>query len=179
MNADMPEGPAGEWDDADANEFDIEFGEEAISADVVNVTQSSAESVEAEEVHLRQSAAQTIDADTVDMTWSAAQVVEAETVNMDQSAVLSIRAESANLGQGASAGVIMGQEVSLENSAAVAVIGQHQVNASGVRTVLLIAREVSGDVRALLDPRGALFFGLGIGGVLGLLSLLRPFRRRR
>jgi len=96
---------------------------------------------------------------------------------MNQSAALSIQAQVVGLEQGASAGLVIGQEASLQNSNAVAVIGQ-QVTASRVRSVLLLARQVSGDVQTLFDQRAALLFGLGVGGVLGAISLLRSWIRR-
>jgi hypothetical protein len=66
---------------------------------------------------------------------------------------------------GAQAGVIVGRRVEAKNA----------------RTIVLIGRHVEGNVETMLDPRGALLFGLGFASVVGLTSILSRllFRRPR
>jgi len=100
--------------------------------------------------------------------------VQAHIVRMVQSGAETITGSEVTLQQSA-AQAIRG----LNNSQALAVIGQH-VDVTRGRTVLLLGREVQGQVDTVLDHRSALLLGLGIGVGLGLLSLIKAllFRRR-
>jgi hypothetical protein len=69
----------------------------------------------------------------------------------------------------------MARQVSLDRAAARVVIAA-DVQAHQSAVMVLIARRVNGDLRVLLDWRGALAFGAAAGAVIGILSRLR--RRR-
>ena len=72
--------------------------------------------------------------------------------------------------QGAVALVESSAHVRLEQSAVGAVMGDAVEIGAGSLALVVIAREVHGDVRPVIDWRGALAFGVGLGLVRFLLG---------
>jgi hypothetical protein len=138
----------------------------------------------------------------VSLTASGAAVVNARTVDVSRGGIGRVRAVDVAVSQGG-IGLAQGERVSVEMGGIGAAIGaevrvtQGAVNAivardvrieqAGVRTMIannvhverttgvfvMIARHVEGDVRTLLDWRGAVAFGAAFGLVVSF------FRRRR
>jgi hypothetical protein len=147
-----------------------------VKAQTVHLAQSMAQELEADRVELHQSAAQAIDADQVELHQSAAQIVEADTIRMQQSVALGARADTLQ-GEQSVLGMVRTQDTTLADSNVLALVGD-RIQAANVNTVFLIGRDISGDVKTMMDTRGALMFGLAAGGVLGFFSLLSAFARR-
>lgn len=116
--------------------------------------------------------------------------VDGETVALSKSVVGGVRAGSATVEQGIVGGALAGS-VHLRQSIARTVVAQRvEVAQSYVRSILanevhvrpstnigiLLARRVEGDVKVLLDWRGAAILGV-IAGLVG--GLVRGGRRRR
>jgi hypothetical protein len=129
-----------------------------------------------------------VEADAVEVHQGAIGRVDATDVRVVQGAIGAARADRVSVEMGA-LGAAMGREVSITQGGAGSILTQHAiVEQSVVRTLVaqqvefhkpsavlvLIAQRVSGDVRVLLDWRGALAFGAAFGAVAGLLG-----RRRR
>jgi hypothetical protein len=125
----------------------------------------------------------------VEVSRGAVGRMEATTIDVHQGAVGAAQAGSVSIEQGAVGGVL-GSDVELRRSVVRGILARSvRVEQSFVRTLVagevrveratgvgfLIARRVVGDVRVLLDWRGALAFGAGAGLVM---SLLRRGRRR-
>ena len=147
-----------------------------VNAQSIKMTQSAAQQVEADRIEMQQSAAQSIDADVIEMRQSAAQIVQADTLRMQQSLALGARADTLQAEQ-SMLGVLQTHEATLADSALLALVGD-RVQAANVNTVFLIGREIQGDVKTMLDTRGAVIFGLAAGSVLGFFSLLSAMIRR-
>jgi hypothetical protein len=128
-----------------------------------------------------------IAADRVDVRMGAVGRVEAGELSIHQGAVGAARAERVQVERGAIGGAVA-RDVQVSQSFARGLIGQHvQVEQSFVRSVvaaevtttgptgigILIARKVVGDVKVLLDWRGALVFGAAAGLVGGLVGRIR------
>lgn len=150
---------------------------------VANITNTSVEVVEAKLVRLHQSAAQEITADEVDLQQSAALdvttaevsareaalvLVTARDVEMTNSAAGIIRAETANI-EG-SAGVVLAESANLGNTYAGVVAGS-QVRSERIESLILLARNVEGDVQTVIDTRSALIAGM-VGGLFAGIFLL-------
>jgi hypothetical protein len=148
---------------------------------------TSAEHVRAETVSLHQASAQTVEADSIDIRQGAAARVEARDLTVTGGAVGFARADRVSVELGAAGAAVAG-EAHVTQSAVNAVIArQANVEQSLVQTVIaadvrferpsavvfLVSRRVEGEVRAVLDWRGALVFGVAVGLVSSLL------RRRR
>jgi hypothetical protein len=140
--------------------------------------------------------------DSLSLTGPGAAVVNAKTVDVSRGGIGRVRAVDVAVSQGG-IGLAQGDRISVEMGGIGAALGaevrvtQGAVNAivardvrieqAGVRTMIannvhverttgvlvMIARHVEGDVRTLLDWRGAIAFGAAFGLVVSL------FRRRR
>ncbi len=100
-----------------------------VQAHIVRMVQSGAETITGSEVTLQQSAAQAIRGQRVEMRQSGAQLVEGQQVTLSQSGTLALRADTVTIAQGGAA-VVTAQEAKLNNSQALAVIGQQHLVAS-------------------------------------------------
>jgi len=118
------------------------------------------------------------------VTQGAVGRAEATTLEVHQGAVGSVRADTVTVEQSA-VGLAAAGEVHLRQAIARSILtGSARVEQSFVRTLVagevrieratgvgvLIARKVVGDVKVLLDWRGALAFGAAVGVVAGLVG---------
>jgi hypothetical protein len=140
--------------------------------------------------------------DSVSLTGSGAAVVNARTVDVNRGGIGRVQAVDVAVSQGG-IGLARGERVSVEMGGIGAALGSEvrvtqgavntivardvRIEQAGVRTVIannvhverttgvlvMIARHVEGDVRTILDWRGAVAFGAAFGVVVSL------FRRRR
>lgn len=131
-------------------------------------------SLVADQVELRMSAVGRVQADQVSIATGAIGAVRADVLSIDRGAVGAALADTVEVRQGYARSII-GRQVQLDRAAARVVIAA-DVQARQSAVMILIARRVNGDVRVLLDWRGALAFGAAAGLVVGLLSRIR--RRR-
>ena len=131
-------------------------------------------SLAAERVELRMSAVRRVEADQVVVAIGAIGAARADVLSVDRGAVGAALADSVEIRQGYARSII-GRQVQLDRAAARVVIAA-DVQARQSAVMVLIARRVNGDVRVLLDWRGALAFGAVAGVVMGLLARAR--RRR-
>jgi hypothetical protein len=103
--------------------------------------------VRAENVTLNQGGARDIVATTVSITQGGAAQVRAEQMNLSQGGVALARTDSLTVADGGSA---------------FAVLSDHATVNEGGNVLVLVAGEVSGDARPLLDWRSALALGAGL-----------------
>ena len=127
-----------------------------------------------------------IEADRIEVRMGAVGRADASDLQVVQGAVGAARATDVSVRQGALGAALAGT-VTVRQSVARSILAREaRVEQSFVRTVvaaevhleratgvgILIARRVSGDVRVLLDWRGAVAFGAAFGFVVGLFRLL-------
>jgi hypothetical protein len=129
------------------------------------------------------------DAEHVDIHQGAVGRIEASSVAVAQGAIGAARAEQITVDRGA-VGAALGEHIEVRNSYARSILArQVQLDRSAARVVIaasvrtnqtavmfLVARKVAGDVRVLLDWRGALAFGAAAGFVVALLRRGRKAR---
>ena len=121
------------------------------------------------------------------VTQGAVGRAEATSLDVHQGAVGMARADNVTMEQGA-LGLGVAGEVTVRQGVARSILaGSARVEQSFVRTLIagevrvekatgvgiLLARKVVGDVKVILDWRGALAFGAGLGVVAGLLGRRR------
>ena len=161
------------------------------SSQVTNISQADVQSVHAEWVRMHQADAETITADEVELHQSAAANVKATLVHARQSALAVVQAENVSVEAGA-IGFVQAEKTSVNGYTAAVAAGNvdihhsavgyltaRDVHAEDVRTTLLLARNVNGNVTTMLDTRGVVIAGL-IGGLFGgLMLLLGRFLVRR
>ena len=135
------------------------------------------ESVEVDRFELRLGALGRVEADAVDATMGAIGGVRAERVEARQSLVGGVLADRVEVGQGI-ARTVIAREVRLGQSFARTIIaGTVHVDRS-IGVGVLLARRVEGNVRTLVDWRGAAAFGAAMGLVAGLIRSATSRRRR-
>src|SRR3989475_945260 len=138
-------------------------------------------------VSITGSGAAVVNARTVDVTRGGIGRVHAVDVAVSQGGIGLARGERVSVEMGG-IGAALGNEVRVTQGAVNAIVARDvQIEQAGVRTIIannvhverttgvlvMIARHVEGDVRTLLDWRGAIAFGAAFGVVVSF------FRRRR
>lgn len=129
---------------------------------------------------------ESIAADHVELTRAAVGRVESAELSVHQGAIGAARADRIDIDQGALGAALAGEveiersyartvlarEVELEQAVARTVIAG-EVHAEGSFIGILLARNVTGSVRVLLDWRGAAAFGVVAGILAGLIGRTR------
>jgi hypothetical protein len=159
-----------------------------VRADRIEISQGGAERVEATSVSVTQGGIGSADARTIDIRQGGIGRASATDIAVSQGSIGYARGERVSVEMGA-VGAAIGDEVRVTQamSGFVAAQGEAIVDQSLISTLiadrvtirqpsavlLLIARQVDGTVRPLLDWRGALAAGAVAGIVLGLLRMGR------
>ncbi|HXR27614.1 MAG TPA: hypothetical protein VN771_07105 [Candidatus Baltobacteraceae bacterium] len=94
----------------------------------------------------------------------------AEHAEINQGAIAHAQVQDLAVRQGAVALVQSSAHVRLDQSAVGAVVGDQVELGAGSVAFLVVAREVHGDVKPLIDWRGALAFGVALGLARRLLG---------
>lgn len=149
---------------------------ETVNAELVRMHQSAAQEIQAGEVGLQQSAAVAVQANSVGTHQSAMVAVEAEEVLSQQSVIGSVQAEKASVMGYTGAVLARNAEV---HYGITGLVAGNDVHAEGARAILLVGRNVSGNVTPLMDSRSALIAGLTGGLFAGLMLLLGRMLFRR
>jgi hypothetical protein len=168
-----------------------ELSEDDVSQ-VTNISQADVQSIHAEVVRMHQAGADVITAHDVELTQSASANVKANQISAHQSAMATVNAGEVITQQGATGfvqaekasvagftGAVIAGSAELHNGVAGFVVGQ-EVHVNEARTILLLSRNLYGNVTTLMDSRSAFIAGL-VGGLFsGLMLLLgRILVRRR
>jgi hypothetical protein len=149
---------------------------QSVHAELVQMHHADAETITADEVELHQSAAANVKATLVHARQSAMAIVHAENVSVEAGAVGFVQAEKTSVN--GYTGLVAAGSADVQHSA-VGYLAARDVHAEDVRTVILLARNLQGNVTTTLDARGAVIAGL-IGGLFGgLMLLLGRFLLRR
>jgi hypothetical protein len=145
---------------------------EMVRADTVSVHQGSVRTVEAATIDIRQGAAARVEARDVTVTGGAIGFARADRISVELGATGAAVASEAHITQ-AAVNSVLARDVHVEQSLVQTVIAANVRFERPTAVVFLVARRVEGEVRAILDWRGALVFGIAAGFVMSL------FRRRR
>lgn len=165
-----------------------EAAEPPVRAEHVEITQGGAGRVEATSVSITQGGIGTADAQTIDIRQGGIGRANATDIAVSAGGIGFARGERVSLEMGG-VGAAIGHDVRVTQSMSgfVAARGEATVDQSLVSTLiadrvtirqpsavlLLIARQVDGTVRPVLDWRGAAAAGAALGLVLGLFRLGR------
>jgi len=130
--------------------------------------------IQADAVEVHQGAIGRVDATDVAVTQGAIGAARGDRVSVEMGALGAALAGEVSISQGA-AGTVIAQRARVEQSLVRTLIAQEVTFPRPSAVVFLVAQRVSGEVRVLLDWRGALALGTAFGLVAGLL---RRGRRR-
>jgi len=148
----------------------------SVHAELVRMHQSDAEFIRADEVELRQSAVGNVKAGRMTASQSLIGMVNAEEFQSEVGVTGMVKAESASVS--GYTGLVGAGNADIHH-ASVGYLAAREVHAGDVRTIVLLARNVQGNVTTTLDTRGVVIAGL-IGGLFsGLMLLLGRFLLRR
>ena len=148
----------------------------SVHAELVRMQHADAEFIRAEEVELQQGAVGTVKATRMSSHKSLIGMVNAGEFHAEASGMGMVQAESASI---SGYTVLVGAGSADIHHSSVGYLAARDVKAEGVRTILLLARNVEGNVITTLDTRGVVIAGL-IGGLFGgLMLLLGRFLMRR
>jgi hypothetical protein len=139
-----------------------------IHAAMVRMHQADAETITADEVEMQQSAAGSVKATRVSTHQSALAAVESTEVLAEHTMLGYVQAEKASI-SGYTGAVVAGS-ADVRNAMAGVIVGT-DIHVDESRTVLLIGRNINGNVTTLVDTRSALIAGL-VGGLFAGIMLL-------
>lgn len=132
----------------------------------VDIVQSGTARVQGDRVTIKQGGTITVDARQMELFQGAVVYARGDSLKMSASeAALVFARGPAEIEQSAAGAVLTTGAVKLNQSAAGVIVAPH-VQTENSATVFLIAKNVSGQVRAVFGPRESLLFGL-IAGVAG------------
>ena len=126
----------------------------------------------ADRVEVRMGGIGALDADEVFVQWGGVGAAKAQRVGVEFGSVGAAMAGQIHVTQGF-AGSVLTREATIEQGIVRTLVAQRVHIARPSAVLVMIAQHVSGEVRPLLDWRGALAFGAAFGLVSGLLKLVR------
>lgn len=129
-----------------------------------DVAAAASDTLHGQTVSVTGSATRRINAGQVKMHTSSAGRIQAHTVNMENSAAALVSAGSLETSD-STLGMAFGRQVHLEKSVTPLVVAG-RLQATEVRTVLLVAGKVQGNVQAVFTIWSALAAGFGLGAAL-------------
>ncbi|RME91272.1 MAG: hypothetical protein D6770_00740 [Anaerolineae bacterium] len=147
-----------------------------IHADLVRLHQSTARRIEAEEIDLHQSATAQAASGQITAHETAIGIAQAGEIHAGSSGIGAMRAEVATVS--GNIGTVIAGTANLQDAYAGMVAGRN-VQAKRIETLVLLSKQVEGEVHTVVNTRDALLAGT-IGGLLaGLAMLLGCFLFRR
>lgn len=176
--------PGGEPATAPAVPF---AAERRIEATSVTITQGGAAEVEADSIHVSRGGIGAASAEDITVVTGGIGLAQADDIAVRMGAIGIARGEHVSTELGA-IGFAMGGDVSVtqgftrtvlardvhvRQGAVGTVVANHVTLGEQTGTLVLLARKVEGDVRTVLDWRGALAAGAALGIVVGLLTRRR------
>jgi hypothetical protein len=131
----------------------------------------------ADTVEVRMGGIGALDADDVFVQLGGIGAARAERVSVEFGSVGAAMAGEIRVTQGF-AGSVMAREATIEQGIVRTLVAQHVQITRPSAVLVLIAQRVTGDVRPVLDWRGALVAGIAFGLVSGLVGTARRARVR-
>ena len=150
---------------------------EEVSAEVIHVKGNAVDHVTAQTVRIHQGGANTVTGDTVELRQGGAIQITGREIELHQAIAFAMRGDRVHLSD-SNAGVVAANDVSLNHSRA-ALIAGNELDTSESSCLVLLAREVHGDVETVLDTRGAMLAGIAAGVATGALLLVSALLRGR
>jgi hypothetical protein len=143
-----------------------------IEGEFVRINQSSVRSVEGGHIEMEQVCALSVDGDKIEAAQAAALMVNGNDITMNQSAGLIVAGNNTELGYSCVPVSLTRGNASVMKSAA-GIIAGGTVKAQDSAAVLVLAKNVDGNITTLFDWKSAAALGAVLGGVWGIFTLLR------
>lgn len=143
-------------------------GADRVEGDSVTITQGGATTVTAASVQVRQGGIANAQADDITVSMGGVALARADRVSVEMGGMGLALAREAHLSQGVARSVFA-QDVHVDQSLVGTALAGRVSFERPSAVFLLVAGRVEGQVKAMLDWRGALAFGAVFGLVVGLL----------
>lgn len=150
----------------------------SVEADLVRANRTFITNLNAEETDLQQSIVVELNAHQVNANASLIGLSHAGSSNYQKSAIVAGRAEEMVLKDSLVGGIYCGS-AQLSDGAQTGILVSGSVKSEQVRTVLLVSRQVEGNVQTMLDTRQVAIASLIAGIASGAIMLLGYFLFRK
>jgi len=155
------------------NVLDIEGGDlDLVEAEFANIRQSNVRAVEGGHIELQRVAALSIDGDRIEATRALSFVNTGTTMTLHQSATMLTAGTAVDMNFSWAPVTVSAHETEV-NRSNVGVMIANEIHAEDSMSLIMIGKNVHGNVTTLLDWRSAAAIGAVAGGIFGLFSLLR------
>jgi NDP-sugar pyrophosphorylase family protein len=146
-----------------------------VEAEFMNIVQSTVRSVEGGHIELQQVGAFSIDGERVEVTQGASVIMRGDTISLNQSIGGVVTGNSTNLNFSFTPFSVSTEGTVIEKSA-VGIMAAKEIKSEDSTAVIMIGKNINGNVTTLLDWKSALAISAVAGGIFGLFSLLRKGR---
>jgi hypothetical protein len=157
-----------EKEEKDIREKELEI----IEGEFININQSTVRNVEGGHVEMQQVGALSVDGEKIEATQCAAVLVHGGDVNMNQSISTVTVGNNTTVNFSCAPLSFSRYETTLNRTAA-GVVAAGSVKADKSVALIVLANKVEGELTTLLDWKSAAAASAVVGGIWGLLSLLR------
>ena len=145
---------------------------EIVEGEFVKVSQSRVRNVEGGHIEMEQIFALSIDGEKIEASQGAVALISGNDVSMNQSVCMVAAGNRNSLKHSFVPVSLTREKTSLKKSAA-CIIGANTVKAENSAAVLVLAKNIDGNLNTLFDWKSAAAFGAVLGGIWGMFTLLR------
>ncbi|SPQ01214.1 conserved hypothetical protein [Candidatus Sulfobium mesophilum] len=157
-----------EKEEKDIRDRDLEI----IEGEFININQSTVRNVEGGHVEMQQVGALSVDGEKIEATQCASALTHGDEIFFNQSISTVTIGNNTTVNYSFSPVSLSRYETTLNRSAA-GLVAAGSVKADNSVALMVLANKVEGELTTLLDWKSAVAIGAVVGGVWGLLSLLR------
>ena len=168
--------------------MDVSEEDDVRRVELVEIAPAASRNVEGEVLVVRQGGVNVADARQIDIRQGGIGRARADDIAVSQGGIGMARAERVSVELGGvglavgnevrvtqgMAGTVLARDATIEQGGARTIIANHVHLERNVGVFMLLARNVEGNVRTVLDWRGAIAFGAAFGLVVGLVRRRRP-----
>ena len=145
---------------------------EIIEGEFVKISQSSVRNVEGGHIEMEQVCALSVDGEKVDAAQCLAGMISGNDITMNQGVGMIVAGNDTKLRYSCVPISLTRDKASVKKSAA-GIIAANRVKAENSAAVLVLAKNIDGNLNTLFDWKSAAALGGVLGGIWGLFTLLR------
>jgi hypothetical protein len=143
-----------------------------IEGEFVKISQSSVRSIEGGHIEMEQVCALSVDGEKIEAAQAAVLMISGNDITMNQSAGLIVAGNNTEL-RYSSVPVSLTRGNATVIKSAAGIIAGGTVKADNSAAVLVLAKNIDGNMNTLFDWKSAAAFGAVLGGIWGIFTLLR------
>jgi len=145
---------------------------EIVEGEFVKISQSSVRNVEGSHIEMEQVCALSVDGEKIEAAQGAIVMLSGDDITINQSVGVIVSGNKTEIKYSCVPISLTRQKASIKKSAA-GIIAANTVKAENSTAVLVLAKNIDGNINTLLDWKSAAALGGVLGGIWGLFTLLR------